>query len=40
VQKFHKKHKQTHMQVIRGSFHITGFYDVMNYQFTKLLSNR
>jgi len=29
------------MQVIKVSFHhITGIYDVMNYQFTKLLSDR
>jgi len=29
------------MQVIKGSFyHITGIYVVMNYQFTRLLSNR
>jgi len=29
------------MQVIKGGFlHIVGIYDVMNYQFTKLLSNR
>jgi len=29
------------MQVTKGSFyHITGIYEVMNYQFTKLVSNR